>query len=29
MAQLNKNTSIGDITDVYDRLKNSGGGGLS
>lgn len=31
MAILNKNTSIGDINDVYDRLSSispSGGGGI-
>ena len=29
MAQLNKSTSIGDITDVYERLKSAEGGGGS
>ena len=27
MAILNKDTSIGDINDVYDRLSTLGGGG--
>lgn len=28
MAVLNRDTSIGDITDVYDRLKNGSGAGI-